>query len=120
LVANVRERLPTAGIGFIAIKPSVARRHLLGQIQTANELVRERASRDSRLFYLDVFTPMLSASGEPRPELLVADGLHLNREGYRLWTHTITTALEGDPKLAEALRAVRREPAPGRIGGGFP
>ena len=29
---------------------------------------------------------MLTRDGEPRPDLLVGDGLHLNEEGYRLWT----------------------------------
>lgn len=33
---------------------------------------------------------MLDSDGLPRPELLREDGLHLNDEGYRIWS----TALE--------------------------
>lgn len=111
LVARLHARLPSAGIGFIAIKPSVARRPLLREIRAANELVRAYTSREAGLFYVDIFTPMLDASGEPRPELLVADGLHLNQAGYQLWTQAITNALEGNPTLAELVRAVRRHRA---------
>jgi lysophospholipase L1-like esterase len=63
---------------------------------------------------------MRDAENGPRPELLGTDELHLNAEGYRLWTQTILTALEGTPRLAEALRAVQRGPAAGRDGGGAP
>ena len=43
--------------------------------------------------YLDIATPMLGASGEPRGELFAFDGLHLSREGYRVWTDVIRSRL---------------------------
>jgi lysophospholipase L1-like esterase len=49
-------------------------------------MVRE----DRRRTYVDVFTPMLNGNGTPRPELFVADGLHLTPEGYALWTRILT------------------------------
>lgn len=112
LVARVHERLPDAFLGFLAIKPSVQRRHLLAEIRAANALVRETTSRDPRLFYVDVFDPMLGTDGEPRVELLAADGLHLSPEGYRVWARTIQAALQANPALAGVLATVRRGEPP--------
>ena len=76
-------------IAFIAIKPSVARKSLLPEIRQANALVREYARSQKGVDYLDVFTPMLGADGKPQPKWFGADGLHMNRQGYRLWTSLV-------------------------------
>jgi len=73
-------------IAFIAIKPSMARKSLLSQIRQANALVREYAHGQKGIGYLDVFTPMLGTNGQPQPKWFGPDGLHMNRQGYRLWT----------------------------------
>lgn len=73
-------------IAFIAIKPSMARKNLLPQIRKANTLVREYARGQKGVSYLDVFTPMLGPDGQPQPKWFGEDGLHMNRQGYRLWT----------------------------------
>jgi hypothetical protein len=41
------------------------------------------------MVYIDVFTPMLTKDGKPRPELFVEDRLHMNRQGYELWKSII-------------------------------
>ncbi|MDX1933137.1 MAG: hypothetical protein SFU56_11070 [Capsulimonadales bacterium] len=43
---------------------------------------------------MDVHTPMLGENGEPRPELYVADRLHLSPEGYKLWTQVLAPYLK--------------------------
>jgi len=60
-------------------------------MRETNRLVLEEIHRrgDARLEYLDVFTPMLDAAGEPREELFVEDQLHLSHEGYLLWAKLI-------------------------------
>ena len=84
-VRRVHERLPQCWITFIAIKPSPARASLLDAARAANARVREVTRAHPRLSFIDIFTPMLGVDGRPRPELFVADKLHLNAEGYRLW-----------------------------------
>jgi lysophospholipase L1-like esterase len=37
---------------------------------------------------------MLTASGVPRPELFLADKLHMNEEGYRIWQKAIRPVLK--------------------------
>jgi lysophospholipase L1-like esterase len=50
-----------------------------------NELVRHEIESRQSGYYADVFSAMLDKTGKPRAELFLADGLHLSREGYRLW-----------------------------------
>jgi len=85
-VRRVHKRLPRCWITFIAIKPSPARQALIEKARAANERVREATRAHPRLSFVDIFTPMLGTDGQPRPELFMADKLHLNAEGYRLWT----------------------------------
>jgi lysophospholipase L1-like esterase len=89
LVSIVHQQLPRAKIAYISIKPSLARWRLVEQIRTTNRLIRDYSSRDPLLSYIDVFTPMLARDGTPRKELFAPDGLHLNAEGYALWTEIV-------------------------------
>jgi lysophospholipase L1-like esterase len=36
---------------------------------------------------------MLDAQGKPRPELFRKDGLHMNAQGYAVWTEIIKPVL---------------------------
>lgn len=92
-VERVRADAPQARIGFISIKPSPSRASLLPQVREANALVRAYAQRAKGVDYLDVYTPMLQASGAPRPELFLEDALHMNRSGYDIWVDVVGTWL---------------------------
>jgi lysophospholipase L1-like esterase len=92
-VSRVRAKLPDVKIAFISIKPSLARAKLMEQMRTANELIREYAAKGKNLVFIDVFTPMLNAEGQPRPELFIQDGLHMNRKGYDIWRGAVAPYL---------------------------
>lgn len=92
-VTRVRKDLPDVRIAFIAIKPSLARAHLLDKMREANALVREDAASRRDVAFIDVFTPMMTPDGKVRGELFVEDGLHLNRAGYELWKAVIAPYL---------------------------
>lgn len=92
-VRRVHEKLPETKIIYVAIKPSPSRWQFAEQTRAANGLVMDFCTSDQRLTYLDVFTPMLGENGEPRRELFLDDMLHLNDEGYRLWTSLLKPLL---------------------------
>jgi lysophospholipase L1-like esterase len=71
--------------GFISVKPSPARRSILDRIQRFNHAVRRDIESRENGYYVDVFAAMLDRNGQPDPAWFHPDGLHLNREGYRLW-----------------------------------
>lgn len=82
--------LGPAPFGFLGIKPSPARWHLLDRIHRVNSSVAGmiRARRSPSLF-IDTVNPMLSPDGHPDGNLFLDDGLHLSRRGYNLWTQLI-------------------------------
>jgi len=88
------EELPDAKLVYIAIKPSLRRRHLLDQMRAANLKVWEMSVVTPWLEYVDVDAPMLEEDGEPRPELFVDDGLHMTEKGYEIWTEAVRPHLE--------------------------
>lgn len=92
--AKVRAALPEARLGFIAIKPSPSRWPLADKARTTNRLIAEHCRATPGLTFLDVFQPMLGADGRPRTELFIADQLHLNAEGYRLWRGILAPFLD--------------------------
>jgi lysophospholipase L1-like esterase len=91
LLAKVLRDLGTRPFGFMAIKPSPARASLIGRMREVNEAIRHELAPHPSAFVIDVFEPMLSARGEPRPELFLQDGLHLSRAGYELWRDILQT-----------------------------
>jgi lysophospholipase L1-like esterase len=84
---RVRERLPNARVAFVSVKPSPARKAMVGKARAVNAQVRAYAEADPQdnVEFVDVFTPMLGPDGEPRAELYRSDALHLNDAGYTLW-----------------------------------
>lgn len=89
-LAGKVEALP-GGIpfGFVSVKPSPARVSILDRIRRFNSRVRSEIETRPSSYYVDVFTPMLDPAGKPRAEFFLEDGLHLNREGYRLWSRLL-------------------------------
>jgi lysophospholipase L1-like esterase len=93
-VAAVRQDLPDEPIAFISIKPSPSRAHLMPAMRAANALIADYARAQKNIRYVDVFTPMLDANGQPRAELFIEDRLHMNRAGYALWISILTPLLQ--------------------------
>jgi lysophospholipase L1-like esterase len=89
-VDAVHAALPETRIVYVSINPSVARWKQEDRVLLANRLiaeyVRDNDGKAGRLSYIDSHSRLLSPAGEPRPEILRADGLHLNDAGYALWT----------------------------------
>jgi lysophospholipase L1-like esterase len=63
------------------------------QMRATNELIRGYAAAGKNLVFIDVFPPMLNQAGQPRPELFIQDGLHMNREGYDIWRKVVAPYL---------------------------
>ena len=90
---TVRGELPGARISFISIKPSPSRKSLLLAIQQTNRLIAGYLEKLPNAQYIDTHTAMLTAKGDPRPELFLPDMLHLNDAGYALWQGIIAPHL---------------------------
>ncbi|QWT19451.1 hypothetical protein KPL74_17100 [Bacillus sp. NP157] len=105
-VARVRSYQPDVPIAFISIKPSIARISLLSQIDRANQLVRDQAMKEKGVAFLDVAPAMVDANGQPKPDLFIEDGLHMNPKGYALWVAQVR------PWLADHAMAAQVKQSP--------
>jgi lysophospholipase L1-like esterase len=89
-VKVVHAALPDTRIVYISINPAVSRWSKEAQFVEANRLIEEyvrgAGGKAAPLSYIDSHSKLLDAKGEARPEILRADGLHLNSRGYALWT----------------------------------
>jgi lysophospholipase L1-like esterase len=94
LVAKVHAKLPATRIVYIGIKPSPSRWKIHDKGEKANALIAAECAKDKRLRFVDIWKPMLNANGEPRPELFVADMLHMNPAGYAIWTPLVAPHLK--------------------------
>lgn len=84
---------PRTPIVFLSIKPSVARWQLQDRFIETNRLIRAFISKKRKVSYVDVHSPMLDATRNVRPELFIADNLHMNAAGYAIWTSVIAPTL---------------------------
>lgn len=106
-VTAVRTALPDTRISYISIKPSPLRSALLPQVREANALLAGYLQSVPQSDYIDIFTPMLTAAGEPRTDLYGPDRLHMNGAGYDLWQAVITHHLGASGNGAATLQAAR-------------
>ncbi len=92
-VARVRKDLPHAAIVYITIKPSTSRWKLWPQMHAANEGIAAFAKTQKDVRVVDVASRMLDATGKPRAELLLDDGLHMRPAGYAIWIDALKPVL---------------------------
>ncbi|GKS85117.1 GDSL family lipase [Acidovorax sp. SUPP1855] len=98
-VQTVRTELPDTRISYISIKPSPSRVALMPQMQQANALLAQYVRTVPNSDYIDVFSAMLDASGQPRAELFGPDRLHMNDAGYDLWRTVIGAFVAPAPAM---------------------
>ena len=87
-VTKVRTALPKTAISFISIPPSPSRWSEVEQVRQANALIAASCEKKGVVF-IDVFSLLLGADGQPRPELYVEDKLHFSETGYDVVTSAI-------------------------------
>jgi lysophospholipase L1-like esterase len=102
---EVHDALPKTVIGCIAVKPSPSRAKLVAQVKQTDALLESFCQTNANTIYIDDLTPMLSATGGPRPELFGRDGLHLNEQGRAIWASLIRPVLDryDPPKTRTSL-----------------
>ena len=89
-VAKVREKLPNTHIAYISIAGNPARWAQVSEVRKANTLIRGFTTTDPhKLSFIDVFPHMMAENGEPKPEIFVADRLHMNEKGYAIWKRVV-------------------------------
>jgi len=87
-VTKVRTALPKTAISYLSIPPAPSRWSEVEQVKKANELIAASCAKQG-VNFIETFSLMLGADGQPRPELYVEDKLHFSEAGYDVITSAI-------------------------------
>jgi hypothetical protein len=89
----IRRKFADTPVFWISITPTPARWHVWPEIKEANGMIKEICESHRNTYYIDTEKYFTNPSGLPRSELFVEDKLHLNPEGYAIWTGIIKNEL---------------------------
>lgn len=90
---SIRKSHADTPVFWIAITPTAARWTVWSQIRKANDAIREVCSHNKNTWFIKTDFAFLDDKGQPRTELFRDDKLHLNQEGYAIWTRLIKDEL---------------------------
>ena len=93
-VAKVHAALPECRISYISSAPNPKRWSQAEKVTETNRLVEEFTKTDPRLQFINVHPHMLGADGKPKPDIFLADQLHMNAKGYAIWKEVVGPCLK--------------------------
>ena len=96
-IARLKEEYPTATLWVVSLKPSPAKAHELKDQQLVNALLQQNAPLQGYT-YLDITHVMYDEAGTLRTNIYKEDNLHMNAEGYKLWTSVLRPYLLKEEK----------------------
>jgi lysophospholipase L1-like esterase len=94
LVSKIHAALPQTQIAYISSAPNPARWAQVEKVKRLNALAGDYCRRHHMAF-INVFPLMLGPDGNPKPDIYVADRLHINLKGYAIWKEAIGPCLVG-------------------------
>lgn len=77
---------PQTEIFLIGAKPSPSRWSKKEFYQFFNQQLEKYCQSKARVNFMDTWGPLTDSMGNPRPELYIKDQLHLNSDGYTIWS----------------------------------
>jgi hypothetical protein len=89
----IRRKFKDTPVFWISITPTPARWHVWPEIKEANEMIKEICAKHQNTYYVDTEKYFLSSSGLPKSDLFITDRLHLNADGYAIWSRIIKNEL---------------------------
>ncbi len=88
-VKKVKKQLPKTRIVFFAIKPSPSRITHFDKQKEFNKRLWQWVQTEKGLYFIDTFTRMFDKEGKPDAKLFKSDMLHMNVDGYAIWTKEV-------------------------------
>lgn len=93
-IATVQRLAPGTPVFLIAVTPTESRWNLWPGLKALNTRLQAICDQDPQLHWIDTEDAFLNAQGLPRADLFGQDRLHLNRDGYRVWSGLIRRGLD--------------------------
>lgn len=93
LFQRLDQDYPGTPVFFLSWKYSELRAGLRDKQRIVNHLIEEYASISDQVTFVDVNSLLLDKDGDVNPALFEKDNLHINRDGYLLWTSVLKPQL---------------------------
>jgi len=82
----INKQLPNTAIYFMSVKPSPSRAKFIGEVNIANELIKNYLKNKKNSTYIDMNTVLYTPGSTTVDSILFEDDLlHLNSKGYDKW-----------------------------------
>lgn len=91
----IRRKFTDTPVFWISVTPTPSRWAVWPEIKEANGLIKDICESHKNTYFIDTEKYFLNSSGLPRSELFLDDKLHLNADGYAIWTGIIKNELNG-------------------------
>ncbi len=94
VLKTIRKTHPETPVFWIEITPTNSRWSVWNEIQKANDRISNICDHSANTWYIRTDSAFLGQNGKPITELFRDDQLHLNSQGYAIWTGIIKKELE--------------------------
>jgi hypothetical protein len=93
VLKTIRKTHPGTPVFWIAVTPTPLRWKVWPQIIKASNLIKDICDNHKNTYFIRTDFAFLNENGQPRNELFRSDNLHLNENGYAIWTEIIKKEL---------------------------
>lgn len=83
---KIKLQLPNAKVGYCSIRPSIARTNMREKQAQTNQLIKDFCKKNNGFYFIDMYKEYFLPNGDLMSDVFVADKLHLNKQGYEIWT----------------------------------
>jgi hypothetical protein len=94
ILSTIRKSHPDTPVFWIAITPTVSRWNAWSEISKANDRIRKVCEKNKNTWFIRTDYAFLDEDRKPRTNLFIDDKLHLNQQGYAIWTGIIKGELD--------------------------
>ena len=91
-IAKLKKEYPNTPLFVVSLKPSQHKADQLKDQLIVNTLLQQNATQQ-QYTYIDITKVMYDEEGNLRTDIFKEDNLHMNAEGYKLWTAIIKPLL---------------------------
>lgn len=91
---QIRARHPETPILWVEITPTKSRWAQWEEIKKVNQKIKAYCDKTDNVHFVSTANAFLDDKGFPKTTLFVEDQLHLNQEGYALWSSIIRKEIE--------------------------
>ena len=83
---KVKQQIPDSKVGYCSIRPSIARTNMRDKQIQVNQMINNFCKQNKGFYFIDIYKDYFLPNGDLMPDVFIADKLHLNKQGYEIWT----------------------------------